>query len=223
MKIIFFLCLLFPAFVKGQQQKADKSREDLKMLFQRSFMIKLPYGQDTCIGCDGFNYIYLKKYQIIELKQKGFKISKNHLKSEISIHGKLAINGDSYHYLIIHIESVSQGEFFEKYLVIFDRDWKLQEQFLLYTDFNQNSYMIYKDQKIKISQLYVEKTEKLPLNPYSIHAPKEQCYCKIIETDYQIANGKVLKIQTHKPRFGYYIFDGTNYKPAGTESSNSSQ
>lgn len=213
MKIFFFLCLLFPAFVKGQQQKADKPREDLKMLFQRSFTIKLPYGGDTCIGCDGLNHIYLKKHQIIELKQKGFKISKNHLKSEISIHGKLAISGDSYHYLIIHIESVSQGEFFEKYLVIFDQEWKLQDQFLLYTDFNQNSYIIDKDQKIKISQLYVEKTEELPLNPYNIYASKEQYYCKIIETDYQIANGKVLKNQTHKPRFGYYIFDGTKYKP----------
>lgn len=129
----------------------------------------------------------------------------------------------SYNYFIIDLESKSQGDFFEKYLVVFDKEWKLQEQFLLYTDFNQNSYMIDKNKKIKISQLYIEKIEKLPPNPYNIYAPKERYYCKLIETDYKIENGKVLKNKTHKPRFGYYIFDGANYKPAGTESNNSSQ
>ncbi len=189
----------------------SQTSQELLKIYNKAQILPLPIpilDSTKYQLADGF---YLKKGEINTLIQSGFKIALGHEKSDVHIGGKLNFN-DNLKYMLIDIESVSQGSFGDDYLIIIGENNKIIEQFLL-SSYGKNApdeslYEILKNKTIQTKTITVIKTEKLAIDKYNPKTPKKRFYCKVISTQFQINNGKVVKIKESTPIYDYFIFNG---------------
>ncbi|MEA5404878.1 hypothetical protein VB776_18225 [Arcicella sp. DC2W] len=203
-KSIIFLIYIFACTTAIGQ--ISKQQTSLESIIKKASIISLPF---TNLYVTTNKSIYLNTYEVNSFMKKGFKFLKNHDKAEVSILGSIKIN-DGYFYLIVDVESISPGAFLDEFLIILNKDGKITEQFLIYNegDDSEYHYELKSDKSITIHTISTEKKEKLIVDRYNPNGPKERFYCKVINTQFQINNGKVIKIKESTPVYDYFIFNG---------------
>ncbi len=156
----------------------------------------------------------LKKNEEIALLKNGFKVREEYDEFEIFITGKFDFL-DNFKYLFTHIESKANGEFYAGYMLILDINFKVLDQILLCSDGIEApdgcKFEIFPNKTIKTKEYHILESKKIPPNPYTLESFGYKCYCKVIDKQYVISNGKGEET-IDEPRFEYYIWNGRDFK-----------
>lgn len=157
----------------------------------------------------------LKKNEEIALLKNGFNVREEYDEFEIFITGKFDFL-DNFKYLFTHIESKANGLFYAGYILILDNNFKVLDQILIDSDGIEApdgcKFDIFPNKTIKTREYNILESEKIPPNPYTLESLGEKSYCKIVDKEYKISNGKG-KVNVIEPKFEYYTFDGRDFKP----------
>lgn len=188
----------------------------IQNLYARAKILSLP-AIDTFLNDD--NIFYIKEKEAMALFRSGFNTPIKYKDSEIYVSGRLDIL-DTQKYLCIDIESKDNGLFGAGYLLILNLQYKVINQILLYSYGREApdgcSFQILADKSIKIKEFYTLESEKIPPKPNEILGSDYKCYCKVVDKEYNISNGKVIE-KINKPKFGYYIYTAGKFYPIADE------